>query len=113
MKAVGAFFLGDWEYETPYETRHIYSGLKFGSTPGSGAKIGEPRRLAKFIDVLALSHGLGTEDGRLLSDVYYSDDAETSAALLPVQLSPVVRTPVPVDGELRSENNQTERFTFA
>jgi integrase len=54
-------------------------------------------RLARFIDVLALSHALGTKDVRLLRDVYYNDDAQRSAALLPAQLSLAVRAPVLVD----------------
>ena len=53
-------------------------------------------RLARYIDVLALSHALGTKDVRLLRDVYYNDDAERSAALLPAQLSPAVPAPVAV-----------------
>jgi integrase len=43
-------------------------------------------RLAKFIDVLALSHAIGTKDVRLLRDTYYNNDASRSAALLPHQL---------------------------
>ena len=45
-------------------------------------------RLAPFLDVLALSHAIGTKDVRLLRDVYYNSDASRSAALLPQQLSP-------------------------
>lgn len=45
-------------------------------------------RLSKFIDVLALSHAIGTKDVRLLRDTYYNDDATGAAARLPVQLSP-------------------------
>lgn len=45
-------------------------------------------RLSKFIDVLALSHAIGTKDVRLLRDTYYNHDATTAAALLPAQLSP-------------------------
>lgn len=44
-------------------------------------------RLARFLDVLALSHALGTKDIRLLRDTYYNHDAQRSAALLPDQLS--------------------------
>ena len=45
-------------------------------------------RLAPFLDVLALSHAIGTKDVRLLRDVYYNSDASRSAALLPQQLGP-------------------------
>lgn len=44
-------------------------------------------RLARFIDVLALSHAIGTKDVRLLRDTYYNNDAERSAALLPEVLA--------------------------
>lgn len=44
-------------------------------------------RLSKFLDVLALSHAIGTKDLRLLRDTYYNDDAEQAAALLPEKLS--------------------------
>ena len=43
-------------------------------------------RLAKYIDVLALSHAIGTKDIRLLRDTYYNADAQRSAALLPPAL---------------------------
>lgn len=46
-------------------------------------------RLSKFIDVLALSHAIGTKDVRLLRDTYYNNDAQRSAALLPDQLTPI------------------------
>lgn len=45
-------------------------------------------RLAPHIDVLALSHAIGTKDIRLLRDTYYNSDAQRSAALLPKQLAP-------------------------
>lgn len=44
-------------------------------------------RLSKFIDVLALSHAIGTKDVRLLRDTYYNNDAARIAKLLPNQLS--------------------------
>lgn len=44
-------------------------------------------RLSRFLDVLALSHAIGTKDVRLLRDTYYNDDAQRSAALLPDSLS--------------------------
>lgn len=44
-------------------------------------------KLARFLDVLALSHAIGTKDVRLLRDTYYSNDAARSAALLPDSLS--------------------------
>lgn len=47
-------------------------------------------RLSKYIDVLALSHAIGTKDVRLLRDTYYNDDATRAAALLPAQLSPAL-----------------------
>lgn len=45
-------------------------------------------RLSKFIDVLALSHAIGTKDIRLLRDTYYNNDASRQAKLLPSQLTP-------------------------
>jgi integrase len=44
-------------------------------------------RLSKYIDVLALSHAIGTKDIRLLRDTYYNNDASRIATLLPKQLS--------------------------
>nr|WP_257215353.1 tyrosine-type recombinase/integrase [Pusillimonas noertemannii] len=44
-------------------------------------------RLSKFLDVLALSHAIGTKDLRLLRDTYYNDDAEQAASLLPERLA--------------------------
>lgn len=44
-------------------------------------------RLSKFVDVLALSHAIGTKDVKLLRDTYYNHDAEKSAALLPEKLA--------------------------
>lgn len=43
-------------------------------------------RLAPHIDVLALSHALGTKDVRLLRDTYYNSDAAETAKLLPESL---------------------------
>lgn len=45
-------------------------------------------RLSPFLDVLALSHAIGTKDIRLLRDTYYNNDAQRSAALLPKRLAP-------------------------
>lgn len=47
-------------------------------------------RLAPLVDVLALSHAIGTKDIRLLRDTYYNNDASKTAALLPNQLAPRV-----------------------
>ncbi len=44
-------------------------------------------KLSRFIDVLALSHAIGTKDIRLLRDTYYNNDASRIAKLLPQQLS--------------------------
>lgn len=44
-------------------------------------------RLSKFLDVLALSHAIGTKDVKLLRDTYYVNDASAAAALLPDKLS--------------------------
>lgn len=44
-------------------------------------------KLSRFIDVLALSHAIGTKDIRLLRDTYYDNNAERAAALLPEKLS--------------------------
>lgn len=46
-------------------------------------------RLADHLDVLALSHAIGTKDVRLLRDTYYNNDASRQAAKLPPQLTPV------------------------
>lgn len=43
-------------------------------------------RLSKFLDVLDLSHAIGTKDIRLLRDTYYINDASAAAAKLPKQL---------------------------
>lgn len=43
-------------------------------------------RLARHIDVLALSHAIGTKNIRLLRDTYYNDDAQRTATLLPPAL---------------------------
>lgn len=45
-------------------------------------------RLAKFLDVIALSYAIGTKDLKLLRDTYYNNDASRSAALLPGSLAP-------------------------
>jgi integrase len=44
-------------------------------------------KLCRFLDVLALSHAIGTKDVALLRDTYYNNDAQRAAALLPRQLS--------------------------
>ena len=44
-------------------------------------------RLCKFIDVMDLSHAIGTKDIRLLRDTYYVKDASRTAALLPSKLA--------------------------
>lgn len=44
-------------------------------------------RLARFIDVIALSHAIGTKDLRLLRDTYYNNDARRIATSLPGSLS--------------------------
>lgn len=44
-------------------------------------------RLSKHVDVLTLSHAIGTKDLRLLRDVYYQNDAAEVAAKLPPQLA--------------------------
>lgn len=46
-------------------------------------------RLAGFIDVIALSHAIGTKDLKLLRDTYYNNDAQRIAAKLPASLSEV------------------------
>jgi integrase len=45
-------------------------------------------RMSRFLDVLALSHAIGTKDLRLLRDTYYNNDASRTAALLPDRLAP-------------------------
>jgi integrase len=44
-------------------------------------------RLSKIIDVLALSHAIGTKDIRLLRDTYYINDAAGVAKMLPSKLA--------------------------
>lgn len=44
-------------------------------------------RLARFLDVLELSHAIGTKDVRLLRDTYYNVDASRAAARLPSSLT--------------------------
>lgn len=43
-------------------------------------------KLSKFLDVLALSHAIGTKDLRLLRDTYYNNDAREMATRLPAQI---------------------------
>lgn len=43
-------------------------------------------RLSKFLDVLELSHAIGTKDLRLLRDTYYAKDAQRAAKRLPSTL---------------------------
>lgn len=47
-------------------------------------------RLCKYIDVLALSHAIGTKNVQILRDTYYNNDAQRSAALLPDRLTPTL-----------------------
>lgn len=56
--------------------------LKFHDTKHEAAT-----KLSKFLDVLALSHAIGTKDVRLLRDTYYNNDAQRAAALLPARLA--------------------------
>lgn len=58
------------------------SDLQFHDTKHEAAT-----RLSKFLDVLELSHAIGTKDLRLLRDTYYSKDAERAAKLLPSSLT--------------------------
>jgi len=44
-------------------------------------------RLCKFLDVIALSHAIGTKNLRLLRDTYYNNDAKHAATLLPERLA--------------------------
>lgn len=55
--------------------------LKFHDTKHEAAT-----RLSKFLDVIELSHALGTKDLKLLRDTYYAKDAERAAELLPKKL---------------------------
>ncbi len=48
-------------------------------------------RLASHIDVLALSHAIGTKDVNLLRDRYYNTGATHAAGMLPRQLTPTKR----------------------
>lgn len=45
-------------------------------------------RMSRFLDVLELSHAVGTKDVRLLRDTYYVVDASATAARLPTSLTP-------------------------
>lgn len=60
-------------------------------------------RLSQFIDVLALSHAIGTKDVRLLRDTYYQADAQRSAKLLPARLAPAP-TKLPLHGQEHHAN---------
>lgn len=62
--------------------RSLVHDLHFHDTKHEAAT-----RLSQFIDVLALSHAIGTKDIRLLRDTYYNNDASRIAKLLPQQLS--------------------------
>jgi len=44
-------------------------------------------RLCRFLDVIALSHAIGTKDLKLLRDTYYNNDAAHAATLLPERLA--------------------------
>jgi len=44
-------------------------------------------RLCKFLDVISLSHVIGTKNLRLLRDTYYNNDARHAATLLPDRLA--------------------------
>lgn len=44
-------------------------------------------RLSKIVDVLVLSHAIGTKDIRLLRDTYYVNDASAVARTLPAKLA--------------------------
>jgi len=44
-------------------------------------------RLCQFLDVIALSHAIGTKDLKLLRDTYYNNDARQAATLLPERLA--------------------------
>jgi integrase len=44
-------------------------------------------RLASLIDVLALSHAVGTKDLTLLRDTYYANDIARTVARLPSRIS--------------------------
>lgn len=57
------------------------SDLQFHDTKHEAAT-----RLSKFLDVLELSHAIGTKDLRLLRDTYYAKDAERAAKRLPATL---------------------------
>ena len=61
-------------------------------------------RLAQFIDVIALSHAIGTKDLKLLRDTYYNNDASRIAHSLPDSLSGHKQrdysTPGPIDTDI-------------
>lgn len=50
-------------------------------------------RLCKFLDVIQLSHAIGTKDLKLLRDTYYINDASATAALLPASLTNLAVAP--------------------
>lgn len=62
----------------------LVEDLKFHDTKHEAAT-----KLSKFLDVIALSHAIGTKDLRLLRDTYYVNDASAAALLLPKVLSKV------------------------
>lgn len=78
--------IGDETRDKLWRTIRDRSGVKnltFHDTKHEAAT-----RLAKHMDVIALSHALGTKDIRLLRDTYYNNDAERVALTLPPQLAP-------------------------
>lgn len=44
-------------------------------------------KLCRFLDVIALSHAIGTKNLKLLRDTYYNNDAKKAALLLPESLN--------------------------
>lgn len=65
-------------------TRSGVEGLTFHDSKHEAAT-----RLSALMDVIALSHTLGTKDIRLLRDTYYVNNAEALAAKLPDSLTPL------------------------
>ncbi|MDY0747533.1 tyrosine-type recombinase/integrase [Paucibacter sp. R3-3] len=52
-------------------------------------------RLSRYIDVIALSHAIGTKSIKLLRDTYYNNDPTRIASLLPAQLSASTKELIP------------------
>lgn len=77
--------LNDSQRDSLWRKAKVLAGL--GDRTFHDTKHEAATRLAPYLDVLALSHAIGTKNLKLLRDTYYNNDASRSAALLPRSLS--------------------------